>query len=78
MTSFNPVVRASVACGLVIGLLAACHSTQDARADAQENRIERQNDRIEARSDRRRRRAEAEDQRYNDWYNRVMGRPAGS
>lgn len=78
MNPLRPIVLSAIACSLTLSLLTGCHSTQDARSDALENRIERQDDRIEARSDRRRRRAEAEDQRYNDWYNRVMGRPAGS
>ena len=39
---------------------------------------EREADRSEQRAERRRRRAETEEQRYNDWYNRIMGRPSGS
>jgi hypothetical protein len=57
--------------------LASCSSVEDERQEALENRIDRQDERIEARSTRRRMRAEAEDQRYNDWYDRVMGRPGG-
>jgi hypothetical protein len=52
----------------------SCTSVQDGRTEALENRIDRQNDRIESRSTRRAMRAEAEDQRYHDWYDRVMGR----
>jgi len=59
-------------------LLLSCNSVQDERDEALERRIDRQDDRIEDRSDRRRRRAETEDQRYDDWYNRVMGRPKGA
>jgi hypothetical protein len=57
--------------------LASCSSVEDERREALENRIDRQDERIEARSTRRRMRAEAEDQRYHDWYDRVMGRPGG-
>ena len=59
-------------------LAAACSSaSQDARTESLKRRIDRQDNRIEARSDRRRMRAEAEDRRYHDWFNRVMGRPGG-
>jgi hypothetical protein len=56
--------------------LASCSSVQDDRTTALENRIKRQDERIEARSTRRRMRAEAQDRRHNDWFDRVMGRPA--
>lgn len=55
--------------------LLSCASVQDERTEGLENRIDRQDDRIESRSTRRAMRAEAEDQRYHDWYDRVMGRP---
>ncbi|MFN0129751.1 MAG: hypothetical protein ACKV19_24055 [Verrucomicrobiales bacterium] len=59
---------------LAAALLASCSSVQDERTEALEERIDRQDQRIESRSERRRMRAEAEDQRYNDWYNGIMGR----
>lgn len=66
---------ASLMVALLPVLLGSC---QDTRTSALEDRIDRQDSRIEDRSERRRRRAQAEDERYNDWYNRIMGRPAGS
>jgi hypothetical protein len=62
---------------MLASLLASCSSVQDDRTEGLENRIDRQDDRIESRSTRRQMRAEAEDERYHDWYDRVMGRPGG-
>ena len=58
--------------------LVSCNSVDDERDEALERRLDRQNDRFEDRSERRRRRAEAEDERYHDWYDRVMNRPGSS
>jgi len=66
-----------VAAAAMAATLASCSSVEDDRQEALENRIDRQDERIEDRSTRRRMRAEAEDQRYHDWYDRVMGRPGG-
>ncbi len=68
--SFAPAV-------MLASSLLSCSSVQDDRTEALEKRIDRQDERIEDRSTRRRMRAEAEDQRYHDWYDRVMGRPGG-
>ncbi|MFN0130315.1 MAG: hypothetical protein ACKV19_26935 [Verrucomicrobiales bacterium] len=43
----------------------------------QEERTEALETRIESRSTRRQMRAEAEDERYHDWYYRAMGRRGG-
>lgn len=61
---------------LTVTIFPACNSTDEKppRTRMLENRIERQDERIANRTERRRMRAEAEDRRYEDWYNRIMGR----
>lgn len=69
-------MKCAIFCPLLLAaaLLPSCNSVQEERTEALEERIDRQDQRIEARSDRRRMRAQAEDERYHDWYDRIMGR----
>ena len=74
----HPVSRATTVAALCLGsiMLPACRSSsQSERTRALEERLERQDARIDARAERRRMRSEAEDRRYHNWFNRVMGRP---
>jgi hypothetical protein len=55
--------------------LTSCAEVSRARTESLKNRIERQDERIQGRNTRRAMRMEAEDRRYHDWYDRIMGRP---
>jgi outer membrane biogenesis lipoprotein LolB len=83
MTLIPRHYRAALLPALVLSaLLAGCSSTdsQDRheKDEPAEDRKVRRASHAESFRDRRRARTEAEDQRYDDWFNRIMGRPGSS
>ena len=76
--------RAALLSALVLSaLLTGCSSmeSQNYRHEPQESKADRKARRAshaESFQERRRARTEAEDQRYDAWFNRVMGRPGSS
>jgi hypothetical protein len=55
--------------------LTSCAEVSRARTEELKSRIERQDERIQGRNTRRAMRKEAEERRYHDWYDSIMGRP---